>query len=89
MGKWIDISDRLPDACQMVLVSYPTYSDDDGNEYVESVGIAYLLTMGTNKYWCRSDGTSFGELGFATVEPVAWMPLPNPFKVRYDHELQT
>lgn len=87
--KWIDVSDQLPVASQMVLVSYPAYTDDLGNEYVESVGIAYIITTATNMYWCRSDGTTFGELGFAPIEPVAWMPLPMPFKVRHDYDLQT
>ena len=87
MSKWIDVSDKLPVASQMVLVSYPSYTDEYGNEYVAGVGCGYLITTATDKYWCRSDGTTFGELGFSKVEPVAWMPLPQPFKVRYDEEL--
>ena len=86
--KWIDVSDKLPVVSQMVLVSYPAYVDDARNEYVEGVGIGYLITTATDKIWCRSDGTVFGELGFAPIEPVAWMPLPIPFKVRNDFELQ-
>ena len=85
--KWIDVSDKLPVASQMVLVSYPSYTDDVGNEYVEGVGIGYLITTATDKHWCRSDGTTFGELGIAPVKPVAWMPLPMPFRVRHDFEL--
>ena len=86
--KWIDVSDRLPVASKMVLVSYPAYVDDAGNEYVEGVGIGYIITTATDRIWCRSDGTTFGELGFTPIEPVAWIPLPMPFKVRHDFELQ-
>ena len=89
MSKWIDVSDRLPDAGKIVLVSYPAYVDKHREQYVEGVGCAYLVTTATNKYWFMSDGTTFGNLGCAPVEPVAWMPLPMPFKVRHDEDLVT
>lgn len=77
--KWIPVEEELPVPCQMVIVSYPAYTDESGDEYVAGVGCGFLITTATDKYWCRSDGTKFGELGFSKVEPVAWMPLPNPF----------
>ena len=80
MSEWINVSDRLPVESKMVLISYPAYTDDSGEEYVEGVGCGYLITTVNGKYWFRSDGTTFGELGMVPVEPVAWMPMPEPYR---------
>lgn len=85
MRKWIDVSDNMPPDNEIVLVSYPMYTDKKGEEHFSCVGCAYVLRMGTNTYWCRSDGTTFGELGLAKCHPVAWMPLPMPFDEKGDN----
>lgn len=81
MNEWIPCSIKAcPDKQEIVLVTVPPYTDEFGCEYVSGVVCAYpIWTPNSGTMWCRSDGSTIGELGRLIPDPVAWMPLPKPY----------
>ena len=64
-GEWIPCSDCLP--------------DDHGTRLVTlSNGTVEGAYYSNDNWWCMSDNT---ELEVRTNEVIAWMPLPEPYKV--------
>jgi len=80
--EWIPCSVKNgPDKQEIVLVTVPEHTDEDGVEYVAGVICAYpIWTPKRGTMWFRSDGATFGELGRLIPNPIAWMPLPNPYE---------
>ena len=73
--QWIPCSERLPENSNVVLCSIPA----DG-EYVERIAFCYYQSFG-NLGWRKSDWLqNIGKYGAMRPEPVAWMPLPQPYK---------
>ena len=80
--EWISVSERLPEGSDIVLLSLPPHIDPDGEECSASVICGHYIG-GRNAEWGLSDGNTFGY-GLVSVRkgtnPVAWMPLPEPFE---------
>lgn len=68
VGEWIPCSERLPEEGAVVLVSL---EKDEDYEWVRLVREGYH----DEDYWYDTDGAHYG------VEVIAWMPLPEAYKV--------
>lgn len=81
-NRWIPVSERLPKGSDIVLLSLPPHIDPDGEKCSASVICGHYIG-GKDKEWGLSDGDTFGY-GLVSVKkgtnPIAWMPLPNPYK---------
>ena len=86
IDMWIPCSIKNgPDEQRIVLVTVPPYVDEYGEEYVAGVCCAYTIrTPASGTMWFRSDGSMVGELGRLIPDPIAWMPLPEPFEETED-----
>ena len=88
-GRWIPVSDRLPEDIQPVIVTWK--NNDPKSYYQYIVGKHFIGTAHYHRgkwYWYssttedllaeygRCDGEEFDE----AIEVVAWMPLPEPCK---------
>jgi len=82
MSEWIPVSERLPKGSEIVLLSLPPHTDPDGEECSASVICGHYIG-GENAEWGLSDGDTFGY-GIVSIRkgtnPIAWMPLPEPYK---------
>lgn len=78
--RWIPCSERLPEDQRHVIVYVPP--DDT---YLGYVGMAYYTYSINGGMWCGTDGNIYGAIG-KIRNPVAWMPLPEPYKRGEEHE---
>lgn len=83
---WISCDERLPEGSQIVLLSLPKYIDDYGQEFYASVICGHYIG-GKDCEWGISDGSRVGY-GLVSarygVSPIAWMPLPAPYRPKED-----
>ena len=86
IDMWIPCSVKNgPDRQEIVLVTVPAHTDSAGNEHVAGVCCAYTIwTPKSGTMWFRSDGVTLGDLGMLIPDPIAWMPLPEPFEETED-----
>ena len=80
-GRWIPVSERLPEEDTEVLISY-RYKEGEGNTSHVDIDITTYGQMyfggnkvGNNKHW-RAPFEYF----YSNYEVIAWMPLPEPYK---------
>lgn len=80
-NKWIPVSERLPRASEIVLLSLPEHTMVDGEECFPCVICGHYIG-GESKEWGISDGTTvgYGLVAYKHCKPIAWMPLPEPYK---------
>lgn len=72
---WIPVTERLPEDDTVVLCSIPA---SDG--YIERIAFGYYMRFG-NLGWRMSDWLqNHGAYGAMQPEPIAWMPLPEPYQ---------
>ena len=76
MGKWISVNDKLPNRQTPVLVFIPPYNDED-EEYLGYIGMAYYTYSACGGYWAGTDGNVYGAIGIVHSHS-HWMPLPEP-----------
>jgi len=85
---WIPVSERLPKGSDIVLLSLPPHIDPDGEECSASVICGHYIG-GKDKEWGLSDGDTYGY-GIVSIRkgtnPIAWMPLPEPYKAESEVE---
>ena len=86
-GRWIPVSERLPEEDTEVLISY-RYKEGEGNTSHVDIDITTYGQMyfggnkvGNNKHW-RAPFEYF----YSNYEVIAWMPLPEPYKEGEAHE---
>ena len=79
--RWIPCSEKNgPSRQAIVLVTVPAHTDEEGVEHDPAVVCAYTIrTPASGTMWFRSDGDTFGCLGRLEPDPIAWMPLPDPY----------
>lgn len=79
---WVPCSEwNGPEKQEIVLVTVPAHVGKDGEVYDDAVCCAYPIHLPkTGTMWMRSDGNAYGELGQLEPDPVAWMPLPEPYR---------
>lgn len=80
-GRWIPVSERLPEEDTEVLISY-RYKEGEGDTSHVDIDITTYGQMyfggnkvGNNKHW-RAPFEYF----HSNYEVIAWMPLPEPYK---------
>lgn len=80
-GKWIPVTERLPEEDKEVLISY-RYKEGEGDTSHADIDITTYGQMyfggnkvGNNKHW-RAPFEYF----YSNYEVIAWMPLPEPYK---------
>jgi len=80
-NKWIPCSERLPRASEIVLLSLPEHTMVDGEECYPCVICGHYIG-GNSEEWGISDGTTvgYGLVAYKHCKPIAWMPLPQPYK---------
>lgn len=79
--QWIPVTERLPEGDTVVLCSIPA---SDG--YIERIAFGYYMRFG-NLGWRMSDWLqNHGAYGAMQPEPIAWMPLPEPFREEGENE---
>lgn len=73
-GEWIPVTKRLPEDMQKVLVWFEYYRYGDYNCMFPTYGFCYM---------CDGKWSPFinGETGWTDAHIIAWMPLPEPYKV--------
>lgn len=79
-GRWIPVSERLPEEDTEVLISY-RYKEGEGDTSHVDIDITTYGQMyfggnkvGNNKHW-RAPFEYF----YSNYEVIAWMPLPEPY----------
>ena len=72
-GKWIPVSERLPEDMQSVLIWFEYYRYGSYNCMFQTYGFGYV---------CDGKWSSFinGETGWRDARIIAWMPLPEAYK---------
>lgn len=80
-SPWIPVSERLPRASEIVLLSLPEHTMIDGEECYPCVICGHYIG-GNSEEWGISDGTTvgYGLVAYKHCKPIAWMPLPEPYK---------
>lgn len=80
-GHWIPVSERLPRASEIVLLSLPEHTMVDGEECSPCVICGHYIG-GKSEEWGISDGTTvgYGLVAYKHCKPIAWMPLPEPYQ---------
>ena len=80
-GRWVPVSERLPEEDTEVLISY-RYKEGEGDTSHVNIDITTYGQMyfggnkvGNNKHW-RAPFEYF----HSNYEVIAWMPLPEPYK---------
>lgn len=78
-GKWIPVSERLPEDMQRVLIWYEYYRYGDFNCMYQTYGFGYV---------CDGKWSPFinGETGWQDYRIIAWQPLPEPYKEEVHEE---
>lgn len=78
---WIPVSERLPRASEIVLLSLPEHTMVDGEECSPCVICGHYIG-GKSEEWGISDGTTvgYGLVAYKHCKPIAWMPLPEPYQ---------
>lgn len=78
--KWIPVSEKLPRASEIVLLSLPEHTMVDGEECSPCVICGHYIG-GNSEEWGISDGTTvgYGLVAYKHCKPIAWMPLPKPY----------
>lgn len=79
-GEWISTAERKPDKQTPVLVYVPPHNDN-GEEYLGYVGMAYYTYSANGGFWAGTDGDLYGAIGIIP-EPTHWMPLPEEPEIR-------
>lgn len=69
-GKWIPVSERLPDVDKYILVSFENFTISDIGRYETDKD-------GSGAFYPGDDDKSYVEYGLFVN---AWMPLPEPFR---------
>lgn len=69
VGKWIPVSEKLPEQLEKVLV----FTNHDSY---------YIARLNTKKEWVCIAEMVATEINYAEV--IAWMPLPEPYKESED-----
>lgn len=72
-GKWIPVSERLPEDEVDVLVWFEYYRYGNYNRLFQTIGISYTY----NGEW---SGFVNGQSGWIRLKVIAWMPLPEPYR---------
>lgn len=80
--RWKPCSERLPERQNPVLVYVAPYNDEN-EECIGYVGMAYYTHSVNNGYWCGTDGNVYGAIGIIH-DPSYWMPLPEPYTERWE-----
>lgn len=77
-GKWIPVSERLPNINSIVLVQRGTYAECKGKPIID---IAKFINRKTS-FFEREKGfyQAWYSMPFKYDDVVAWMPLPEPYK---------
>lgn len=80
-GGWIPVSERLPRASEIVLLSLPEHTMVDGEECSPCVICGHYIG-GNSEEWGISDGTTvgYGLVAYKHCKPIAWMPLPEAYQ---------
>ena len=71
-GKWIPVSERLPEDMQRVLIWFEYYRYGDFNCMYQTYGFGYV---------CDGEWSPFinGETGWQDKRIIAWQELPRPY----------
>lgn len=74
ISRWIPVSEGLPEDMQRVLIWFEYYRYGDFNCMYQTYGFGYV---------CDGKWSPFinGETGWKDARIIAWMPLPEPYKV--------
>ena len=72
-GKWIPVSERLPEDGIDVLVYFEYYRYGNYNRLFQTMGISYTY----NGEW---SGFVNDQSGWNQLRIIAWMPLPEPYR---------
>ena len=85
-GRWVPVSERLPEEDTEVLISY-RYKEGEGDTSHVDIDITTYGQMyfGGNKVGNSKHWRAPFEYFHSNYEVIAWMPLPEPYKGE-DHE---
>ena len=74
VGEWVPVSDRLPEDRETVFVTAYWH---------ETYQVMEASYFGNGEWWC----VPFNNCGdhMQRLKPIAWMPLPEPYKDPLDH----
>ncbi len=72
-GKWIPVTEKLPEDEVDVLVWFEYFRYGDYNRLFRKTGISYTY----NGEW---SGFVNGQSGWRQLKVIAWMPLPKPYR---------
>lgn len=81
-SPWIPVSERLPEICEKDCHGNITFSETVLTTQIYGNGYVHV---GIDKYTTNNGGVWLGEVPFDNPEEcckvIAWMPLPEPYKV--------
>lgn len=72
-GKWIPVTEKLPEDEVDVLVWFEYFRYGNYNRLFRNIGISYTY----NGEW---SGFVNGQSGWRQLKVIAWMPLPKPYR---------
>ena len=78
--EWVSCNERLPKLGEEVLVTrrFLSVSNLKPYEYVTTAMLNYIDSNGDQNWVCESD--KYRVLRHKHTLPIAWMPLPKPYK---------